>query len=70
MTSQDLAVNKTMEHLGLVDLTTALEGQPSHFPNQPGAPPSRIEGHGRTLPHYDPPPPNPLWPSAVATDRD
>ena len=33
-TPQDQAVRDTIEMLGLVDLTTNLEGQPSHFPHQ------------------------------------
>ena len=42
-TPQDHAVRDTIEMLGLVDLTANLEGQPSHFPNQTDAAPSRID---------------------------
>ena len=42
-TPQDHAVHDTIEMLGLVDLTTNLEGQPSHFPHQTNAAPSRID---------------------------
>ena len=41
-TPQDQAVHDTIEMLGLVDLTANLEGQPSHFPHQTDAAPSRI----------------------------
>ena len=40
---QDKAVRDTIEMLGLVDLTANLEGQPSHFPHQTDAAPSRID---------------------------
>ena len=42
-TPQDHAVRDTIEMLGLVDMTANLEGQPSHFPHQTEAAPSRIE---------------------------
>ena len=42
-TPQDQAVRDTIEMLGLVDLTASLEGQPSHFPHQTDAAPSRID---------------------------
>ena len=42
-TPQDLAVRDTIEMLQLVELTTNLEGQPSHFPHQTEATPSRIK---------------------------
>ena len=42
-TPQDHAVRDTIEMLGLVDLTANLEGQPSHFPDQTDAAPSRID---------------------------
>ena len=42
-TPQDEAVRDTIEMLGLVDLTANLEGQPSHFPHQTDAAPSRID---------------------------
>ena len=42
-TPQDQAVRDTIEMLGLVNLTANLEGQPSHFPNQTDAAPSRID---------------------------
>ena len=42
-TPQDHAVRNTIEMLGLVDLTANLEGQPSHFPHQTDAAPSRID---------------------------
>ena len=42
-TLQDHAVRDTIEMLGLVDLTANLEGQPSHFPHQTEAAPSRID---------------------------
>ena len=42
-TPQDHAVRDTIEMLGLVDLTANLEGQPSHFPHQTDAAPSRID---------------------------
>ena len=42
-TPQDQAVRDTIEMLGLVDLTANLEGQPSHFPHQTDAAPSRID---------------------------
>ena len=42
-TPQDQAVRDTIEMLGLVDLTANLEGQPSHFPQQTDAAPSRID---------------------------
>ena len=42
-TLHDHAVRDTIEMLGLVDLTTNLEGQPSHFPRQTDAAPSRID---------------------------
>ena len=42
-TLQDQAVRDTIEMLGLVDLTANLEGQPSHFPHQSDAAPSRID---------------------------
>ena len=42
-TPQDQAVRDTIEMLGLVDLTAHLEGQPSHFPHQTEAAPSRID---------------------------
>ena len=41
-TPQDHAVCDTIEMRGLVDLTANLEGQPSHFPHQTDAAPSRI----------------------------
>ena len=41
-TPRDQAVRDTIEMLGLVDLTANLEGQPSHFPHQTDAAPSRI----------------------------
>ena len=41
-TPQDHAVRNTIKMLGLVDLTANLEGQPSHFPHQTEAAPSRI----------------------------
>ena len=41
-TPQDQAVCDTIEMLGLVDLTANLEGQPSNFPHQTDAAPSRI----------------------------
>ena len=40
-TPQDHVVRDTIEMLGLVDLTANLEGQPSHFPHQTEAAPSR-----------------------------
>ena len=43
VTLQDHAVRDTMGMLGLVDLTANLEDQPSHFPNQTEAAPSRID---------------------------
>ena len=42
-TLQDQAVRDTIEMLALVDLTANLEGQPSHFPHQTDAAPSRID---------------------------
>ena len=42
-TPRDHAVRNTIEMLGLVDLTAYLEGQPSHFPHQTDAAPSRID---------------------------
>ena len=42
-TPQDHAVRDTIEMLGLVDLTANLEGQPSHFPHQTDAAPSRMD---------------------------
>ena len=42
-TPQDHAVRDTIEMLGLVDLTANLEGEPSHFPHQADATPSRID---------------------------
>ena len=42
-TPQDQAVSDTIEMLGLVDLTANLNGQPSHFPHQADAAPSRID---------------------------
>ena len=42
-TPQDHAVRDTIKVLGLVDLTANLEGQPSHFPHQTDAAPSRID---------------------------
>ena len=42
-TPQDQAVRNTIEMLGLVDLTANLEGQPSHFPHETEAAPSRID---------------------------
>ena len=42
-TPQDHAVGDTIEMLGLLDLTANLEGQPSHFPHQADAAPSRID---------------------------
>ena len=42
-TTQDHAVRDTIEMLGLVTLTANLEGQPSHFPHQADAAPSRID---------------------------
>ena len=42
-TPQDHAVRDTIKMLGLVDLTANLEGQPSHFPHQADAAPSRID---------------------------
>ena len=42
-TPQDHAVRDTIEMLGLVDLTANLKGQPSHFPHQTDAAPSRID---------------------------
>ena len=42
-TPQDLAVRETIQTLGLADLTANLEGQPSHFPHQTDAAPSRID---------------------------
>ena len=42
-TPQDQAVRDIFEMLRLVDLTASLEGQPSHFPHQTGAEPSRID---------------------------
>ena len=42
-TPQDHAVRDNIEMLGLVDLTANLEGQPSHFPHQTDAAPSRID---------------------------
>ena len=42
-TTQDHAVRDPIEMLGLVDLTANLEGQPSHFPHQADAAPSRID---------------------------
>ena len=42
-TPQDHAVPDIIEMLGLVDLTANLEGQPSHFPHQTDAAPSRID---------------------------
>ena len=42
-TPQDHAVRDTIEMLGLVDLTANLEGQPSPFPHQTDAAPSRID---------------------------
>ena len=42
-TPHDHAVRDTVEMLGLVDLTANLEGQPSHFPHQTEAAPSRID---------------------------
>ena len=41
-TPQDHAVRDTIEMMGLMDLTANLEGQPSHFPHQTNAAPSRI----------------------------
>ena len=42
-TPQDHAVRDGIEMLGLLDLTANLEGQPSHFPHQTDAAPSRID---------------------------
>ena len=42
-TPQDHAVRETIEMLGLVDLTANLQCQPSHFPHQADAAPSRID---------------------------
>ena len=42
-TPQDQAVRNTIEMLQLVDLRANLEGQPSHFPHQTDAAPSRID---------------------------
>ena len=42
-TPQDQAIRDTIEMLGLVDLTANLEGQPSHYPHQTEAAPSRID---------------------------
>ena len=42
-TPQDHAVRDTIGMLGLVDLTSNLEGQPSHFPHQTDAAPSCID---------------------------
>ena len=42
-TPQDQAVCVTIEMLGLMDRTANLEGQPSHFPHQTEAAPSRID---------------------------
>ena len=42
-TAQDHAICDTIEMLGLVDLTSYLEGQPSHFPHQADAAPSHID---------------------------
>ena len=60
-TPQDHAVRNTIEMLGLVDLTANLEGQPSHFPDQTEAAPSRIDvcyGDPTTIiwadPRYEP----------------
>ena len=55
-TPQDQAVRDTIEMLGLVDLTARLEGQPSHFPHQTDAAPSRIDAdQGLPLPLKVPP---------------
>ena len=43
VTAQDSAVRDTIKMLRLVDLTANLEGQPSHFPHQTEAAPSRID---------------------------
>ena len=42
-TAQDHAVRDTIEMLGLMDLTSDLEGQPFHFSHQREAAPSRID---------------------------
>ena len=42
-TPQDHAVYDTIRMLGRVNLTAYLEGQPSHFPHQTDAAPSRID---------------------------
>ena len=42
-TPQNKAVRDTIKMLGLVDLTANLEGQPSHFPHETEAAPSRID---------------------------
>ena len=42
-TPHDYAVRNTIKKLGLVDLTADLEGQPSQFPHQTEAAPSRID---------------------------
>ena len=43
VTSREYAVRDTIKMLGLVDLTANLEGQPSQFPHQADAAPSRID---------------------------
>ena len=42
-TPEDTAVQMTMQHMGLQDLTASLRGQPSHQPPQPGSADSRID---------------------------
>ena len=42
-TPEDAAVQVAMQHLGLLDLTASLGGQPSHRPPQPCAADSRID---------------------------
>ena len=41
-TPEDTAVQMSMQHMGLQDITASLRGQPSHRPPQPGAADSRI----------------------------
>ena len=64
-TSQDHAVRDNIEMLGLVDLTADLEGQPSQFPHQTEAAPSRID-----VCYSDPTTSSGRRPNTVASDCD
>ena len=67
-TTQHHAVRNIIEMLGLVDLTANLEGQPSHFPHQADAAPSRINVcYGEPQHHHRRG--GPIWAPPSGTDR-